>query len=92
METGKIMLNRGDRAAGLEIMQEAISLYETIHAMFHRDLARAYNSYSVAVHALYRQANAESEGKEPVEYKEELAMALRYQRQCIIIAERTIGV
>lgn len=97
MEAGKITVNRGDKLAGLELMQESISLYETIHALFHKDVARAYNAYSVTVIQLYRQALGERSSEEPPkegevpEFYEQLQLAIRFQRQCVIVAERTLG-
>ena len=97
MEAGKITVNRGDKLAGLELMQESISLYETIHALFHKDVARAYNAYSVTVIQLYRAALGERSSEEPPkegevpEFHEQLQLAIRFQRQCVIVAERTLG-
>lgn len=98
MEAGKITIQRGDKIAGLELMQESISLYETIHALFHKDVARAYNAYSVAVIQLYRTALAERNPEdgplkdgEQVEFADQLQLALRFQRQGVIVAERTLG-
>lgn len=101
MEAGKITIQRGDKLAGLELMQESISLYETIHALFHKDVARAYNAYSVTVIQLYRAALGERASNEEVapkegepivpEFAEQLALALRFQRQGVIVAERTLG-
>lgn len=103
MEAGRITIARGDKLQGLELMQEAVSLFETIHALFHEDVAAAYNTYAVTVQGLYRNAMAEraaaqdpskdpqQQSQEPVEFAAELALALRFQRQGIFVAERTLG-
>lgn len=105
MEAGQLTIRRGDKQGGLDLMLEAVSLYETIHALFHKDVARAYNTYAVAVHSLYRNAIGEKharlqelgekvteeEKQSPVEFAQELQQALRFQRQAVIIAERTLG-
>jgi protein TIF31 len=105
MDAGQLTIRRGDKQGGLDLMLEAVSLYETIHALFHKDVARAYNSYAVAVHSIYRfalnekQVQLQAKGDEvteedkqaPVEFAQELQQALRFQRQAVIIAERTLG-
>jgi protein TIF31 len=96
LEAGKVTINRGDRQGGLELMHEGVLLYETIHSIFHKDVARAYNSYAIAVHQVYRQAlqqqlTADPKTEQPPAFGAELAEAIRLQRQAVIIAERTLG-
>ncbi|CDZ97800.1 Uncharacterized protein CLU1/cluA/TIF31 involved in mitochondrial morphology/distribution, also found associated with eIF-3 [Phaffia rhodozyma] len=93
LDTGKLLISRGDARAGLELMQEAIGLYENIHSVVHPDVARAYNSYAVLVHQLYRNALSEraADAEGPFEYAAELEFAVQYQRQAVIIAERVCG-
>lgn len=96
LEAGKVTISRGDRQGGLELMHEGVLLYETIHSIFHKDVARAYNSYAIAVHSVYRQAlqqqlTADPKTEEPPAFGVELAEAIRLQRQAVIIAERTLG-
>lgn len=107
MDAGRLSLQRGDRAMGLDLMHRALASYETIYGSVHPIVARAYTEFAQTIHAFataraMEEAQAEQakkEGKEvnlselPEGIAEMLSFstALKFQQQAVTIAERTIG-
>ncbi|ORX37442.1 translational initiation-related protein [Kockovaella imperatae] len=94
-DAGRATLNRGNLDLGLGFMLEAVQLYENIHSVLHPEVAAAYNEYASTIHQLARLkiqqlANENADPEQPLDL--DLALALRLQRQGVIIAERTLGV
>lgn len=98
-EAGRMMISKGDVDNGLDVLLEAVQLYQSIHSLIHPEVAAAFNSYSSLVHQVARArslqqmqaASTPSEtenGLQPID----LGPALRFQRQACIIAERTLGI
>lgn len=77
-------------------MLEAIQLYESIHSVIHPEVASVYNSYAQAIHQIARlkiQQIAAQENPDPEQpLGVDISGALRFQRQAVAIAERTLGV
>lgn len=98
-EAGRLMISKGDVDNGLDVLLEAVQLYQSIHSLIHPEVAAAFNSYSSLVHQVARvrslqsaqSASAPSDNEQslpPIE----LGPALKFQRQACIIAERTLGI
>ena len=105
-ETGRITMGRGDRALGLELMTEGISFHEQVYGIVHPEVARCYSVFATILHHYATilaveqaekqreaQANGSTEAVQPSELSEQIniANALRYQRQAVTVAERSIG-
>ncbi|KIR50673.1 protein TIF31 [Cryptococcus gattii Ru294] len=96
LEAGRNTINRGKIEFGLDFMLEAIQLYESIHSVIHPEVASVYNSYAQAIHQIARlkiQQIAAQENPDPEQpLGVDISGALRFQRQAVAIAERTLGV
>jgi protein TIF31 len=81
---------------GLDIMAEAVGMYENIHSVIHPEVAGAYNAFASAMHQGARmriQQLSQEEGHDPEQpLNVDVSSAVRLQRQAIIISERTRGV
>jgi len=95
-EAGRTAIARGNEDLGLDIMAEAVGMYENIHSVIHPEVAAVYNQFSSAMHQSARakiQQMSQEENHDPEQpLNIDLSSAVRLQRQAIIVAERTKGV
>jgi protein TIF31 len=95
-EAGRTAIARGNMDLGLDIMAEAVGMYENIHSVIHPEVAGAYNAFASAMHQGARmriQQLSQEEGHDPEQpLNVDVSSAVRLQRQAIIISERTRGV
>ena len=96
-EAGRTAIARGNEDLGLDIMAEAVGMYENIHSVIHPEVAAVYNQYSSAMHqgarAKIQQMSQDPENNDPEQSLNiDLSGAIRLQRQAIIVSERTRGV
>lgn len=52
MEQGRLSLIHDDKQAGIELLNESISLHEQVYGLIHTEVARAYSQLAVSYHEL----------------------------------------
>ncbi|RXK38905.1 hypothetical protein M231_03854 [Tremella mesenterica] len=99
LNIGRSMMSRPDLGPGLEVIAEAVQLYQSIHCVFHPEVASAYNTYASMIYRTVLRAKAEGSSETSADESNalkdlgvDLTTGIRLQGQACVIAERTVGI